>query len=376
MPTTPIADAGADQLLAYTSGTTTATITAGTQQWAGTTGTYKWTIVGGPQSNTASLSSTTAANPTLNSIDQWGNYRLFLIITNGEGVGSESNPLKAPDSAFCTVRMKGETIGLQRPAPGERNWHYPSISDVNDKRNHAAIEALEALRKEFNNRTVFGISDVSAATSTGTNLDKLMDNSSATGLHKHAGADVDPATTAALGTAKLHVAPVSAAAPVVLNKAYGSFEMRPSGTVLGALAGANGHAGGWVDSVIGVMANDANESMLHASVYVPFDIKIEQFAVSLRHGGVASGGGLTVKLMFLTDGEYAANTLGAPQTASTLTIAAPASDGLPLRAVSPALTQEVGAGRYLGVYVTAVGATAIAGMPSDMTATVYWSKTY
>lgn len=85
--------------------------------------TYAWSIVSDIGESGINITNTTAQNPTVASIDTWGNYRLFLVVTNtATGETSESDPLLAPDSAFMVIRVKSAQLDLEKPASGERNW--------------------------------------------------------------------------------------------------------------------------------------------------------------------------------------------------------------------------------------------------------------
>ena len=164
---------------------------------------YAWTILDKPDGSSAQFADTggqtsTLAEPTIENCDTWGNYRIFLVVTDNVAATSESDLLKAPNSAFGVVRVKN-SYGLQKLAKGERNYQ---------KHERDSIEELHDLRTDFNARTVNGIFDVVEATSTGPSLDNLMDGSYATNsgltggttLHNHKGTDVDAATTGANGT--------------------------------------------------------------------------------------------------------------------------------------------------------------------------------
>jgi hypothetical protein len=85
--------------------------------------TYAWTLLQKPAGSAASLISGTVQNPVLQNVDVYGNYRLMLVVTNtNSGAHSETDPLKAPNTAFVQVRCLGANAGLQKPAAGERNW--------------------------------------------------------------------------------------------------------------------------------------------------------------------------------------------------------------------------------------------------------------
>ena len=86
--------------------------------------TFSWTLLRKPTGSNAALQSSTISSPVLETIDVWGNYLLFLIVTNpATNESSETDPLRAPNSAFTTVEILGEELGLQKPAAGERDWN-------------------------------------------------------------------------------------------------------------------------------------------------------------------------------------------------------------------------------------------------------------
>ena len=91
---------------------------------AGANFTFSWTLLAKPPGSSASLSSNTNANASLDSIDTWGNYLCFLIVTNSStGETSEDDPLRAPNSAFVVVRVQSTQLNLEKPAGGERDWN-------------------------------------------------------------------------------------------------------------------------------------------------------------------------------------------------------------------------------------------------------------
>lgn len=137
-------------------------------------------------------------------INAWGNIRLFLIATNtATNETSETDPLKAPDSAFVTVRVRSVNASIQKPAAGERNWD----NDTNEWAQ--AIEDLAAAGVGIGDHNIIDHLDVVDAT--GADLEALTSggyaddpdgaNPNAGGmLHKHRGTDVDEGTVATRGT--------------------------------------------------------------------------------------------------------------------------------------------------------------------------------
>lgn len=85
---------------------------------------YSWFILKKPTGSTAALNSSSLQNPTLQNVDIWGNYRLFLVVTNTTtGVSSETDPVVAPASAFVQARVRSTTLQIEKPAAGERDWN-------------------------------------------------------------------------------------------------------------------------------------------------------------------------------------------------------------------------------------------------------------
>lgn len=176
---------------------------------------WQWYIMASPTGSTVALSSATAQNPLVNNVDIWGNVRLFLVATNtATSETSETDPLRAPSSAFVVVRVLSANEGIQKPAAGERNW-YDDLAVWADR-----IEAMSTLVGSFTPHTITQHSDVVDAT--GADLEVLTgggyadDPDSASPnpvnafghslLHKHHGSDIDIATTSTPGAIYLDTA--------------------------------------------------------------------------------------------------------------------------------------------------------------------------
>ena len=98
---------------------------------------FTWVLLKKPTGSSAAIPQASLQNTTLESIGVWGNYRVFLIVTNtSTGETSETDPVKAPASAFVHVRVLSEHLNLQKPAAGERDWQ--SIA-------HTWVEKLEEI---------------------------------------------------------------------------------------------------------------------------------------------------------------------------------------------------------------------------------------
>ncbi len=175
---------------------------------AAATFTWQWYIMSKPTGSAVALATPTAQNTLVNAVDVWGNVRLFLVATNSATlVTSETDPLRAPSSAFALVRVLSATQGIQKPAAGERNW-FDDLEVWADK-----IEAFGAGGGAVTPHTIVSHSDV--ATTTGADLDVLSGGGYADDpdlvtpnaanafgnslLHRHHGSDIDIATSAAPG---------------------------------------------------------------------------------------------------------------------------------------------------------------------------------
>jgi hypothetical protein len=102
--------------------------------------TYSWYLLRAPVGSNAALSASNVQQPTLESVDTWGDYRLFCIASNtATGETSEADPIKAPNEAFTQVRIRSTNLALVKPAPGERDWFSFAYEWVN------ALESLDPL---------------------------------------------------------------------------------------------------------------------------------------------------------------------------------------------------------------------------------------
>jgi len=102
---------------------------------------YTWTAIREPPGAAGAWKDglNNVQNPTWEDLQVWGNWRFFLVVTNtNTNETSETDPLKAPNSAFVHIRLKSERKGLEKPAPGERN-HWAQLWDLFD-----TVEGLES----------------------------------------------------------------------------------------------------------------------------------------------------------------------------------------------------------------------------------------
>lgn len=99
---------------------------------------YSWHILRKPAASAADFDDAQIASPTLEGVDVWGDYRIFCIATNTtSGDTSEADPIKAPNSNFCQVRVRSEHLALVKPAAGERDWFLYA---------YEWVDALEGLK--------------------------------------------------------------------------------------------------------------------------------------------------------------------------------------------------------------------------------------
>jgi hypothetical protein len=172
--------------------------------------TYRWYMMAIPPGSAAVFNDDLLQSPTLEDVDIWGNYRVFVVATNtNTGITSQQDPLRAPSSAFCVVRVLSPKQTIQKPAAGERNW----MNDVWEWAQR--IEDFESGMAPHNI-----IDHLDVVDATGFDLEVLTGGGyvddpepGATGaaanpanpfghslLHKHYGSDVDLATIATPGT--------------------------------------------------------------------------------------------------------------------------------------------------------------------------------
>mgnify|MGYP003647837125 CR=1 FL=1 len=316
---------------------------------------YKWYLLEGPAAHGASFSSDSIQSPTLNTIDTWGNYRLFMVVTNDAGTKSEEDPLLAPDSSFCVVRLISLKLDLEKPASGERNWHTNQ---------HALIGAAETLRVDFDAHTIVSHVDT---TTTGAELDLLSGAGYATAdgtetgtkLHKHPGSHIDGAS---LDGTKAGVIKLGA------SDAWGEGYVWPSET----MTFSSTHNGAWVKRVVGgssvvgwdpnivtdssdLLAAGFTQSPAVAVFYATTNMKIRQLSVALADSGFKLAGSSAAdwkwNLHILTPAQYQDNLwhTGAGLVAASTYVQFQAKNHWPASALSTALEISVTKGTYMVV---------------------------
>jgi hypothetical protein len=125
--------------------------------------TFSWSLLRKPTGSNATLNDSALQNPLLSSVDVWGNYLLFLIVTNSvTGETSQIDPIKAPPTAFLSVRVQSLELGLEKPSAGERDWYSKAHEWVDAIENHEErIDDLETLSQVFD---LNSLSDVTLGT--------------------------------------------------------------------------------------------------------------------------------------------------------------------------------------------------------------------
>lgn len=120
---------------------------------------YSWYLMRAPEGSSAALSASGIQDPILESVDVWGDYRLFCIASNpATGETSETDPIKAPNEAFTQVRVRSSNLALVKPAPGERDWFSYAYEWVD------ALESFDPLIDDHETR----ITNLEGATPTTT----------------------------------------------------------------------------------------------------------------------------------------------------------------------------------------------------------------
>lgn len=251
--------------------------------------TWAWSIVSQThQSPAISLSGGgTIQSPVVQAINTWGNTRCFLVATNAtSGATSETDPLRAPDSAFVTIRVRSAGAALQKIAAGERNWNNDADEWVQ------AIEDIHAGANGLPAHTLTQHSDVT--TSTGVDLDALTGGGYANdpdavtpnangALHIHTGPQVDEATRVARGTIKIENAAGPARAinveKMVLTASITSTQ-RDDGVVIQRI----------LPYTLGAIANSPSSEDLATWYLAYMGLTIRRLFVTMGDGGTSVPG--------------------------------------------------------------------------------------
>ncbi len=333
--------------------------------------TYSWSILSQTHQNPGLTLSGNGAvqNPTLEQVNTWGNIRCFLVVTNNNsGETSQTDPLRAPDSAFVTVRLKSPSATIQKIASGERNWHNDADDWVQ------AIEDIAAGNQGLPPHTITDHTDVVDAT--GADLEVLTGGGYANdpdavapnpngALHIHHGDQVDVATRNTRGTIALEDGNGPARAinveTIVLTASI-VWTRLDNGQVVPLIAPLT-----LEDDAVPFSGNLATWN-------VGEKVNIKRFSIALADGGTAQpgdfGGQYVFDLTIGTDAQFIADNL--QRTNIDLT-GAPAIDHQPLFLASAA-NIVVPAGNVIGL-VCAEGPSKVSeALGANLTATVVLAR--
>lgn len=337
----PIANAGPDQRFTFVSLPTSA-VMAGTGSFfapAVAITNYLWELVEKPVGSAAALSSTTAQNPTLNTIDTPGTYLLFLRVTDDTAQQSLGGKLTAESSAFVSIRAE-LTHALVKPSPSERDHHLILMewADNIDAEETALDTHIADGTDPHNTLSVAGTVVVGDAPAGAGEV--LVSGSATTAAWAAAGAQPD-AATATKGITFLAEAAVVAGSPkaVTRDRSKLTAEINDSFTALG-----------WEPGEVKVQLAGGNHNQCHKVWYVDEDNFAKTIDVSFRDGGLIAGGGYTVQLIHMTPAQFLSNTL--TTVLATVVTGAPAADNAPINKPANAVSAAVLGGNYLGVLVT------------------------
>jgi hypothetical protein len=347
----PLMNAGADITLAYSAisgGPTNQPLTGAATVYAPGTAisTWTWALIEVPAGSAASLSSTSAQNPTLNNIDLVGTYRLLLTGVDDAAQASETDKLLAPSSAFVTVAVTSQFAALKKPAPTQRNWQDEYW---------ALVDEADALRNELDTHVADNADphqtladtatvDVTDDPATG---EILVATGPTTAEWQAASAGLVPvAAVATLGRVKLTETPFDALNPKAVTRDKLFWTAKQQGSLL-----ASGFTPWLVQvpaAVIGVSGTPSPYSLVF---YAPYSFYLEQFHCIMEDGG-DTGGAYSFELHALSSTNYLNNAAG------TLLGTAPLAHatGAPTR-VNLSIGASVTSGTYLGVYVAAAPTT-------------------
>lgn len=311
--------------------------------------TWLWKLLDQPPGSTAALNDPTLQDPTLVGVDVWGNFLLMLVATDTlTAEVSETDPRKAPPTAFVVVRVLSAEASLQKPAIGERRW-APPIRELVDVVEGLALSSAAG-------HTIASHSDVAIAE--GADLDVLVGGGyayspdpmdpPATALHKHAGTHVDVATTTTQGTIKLEEPPADPLNPKAITRERMVYQGNFDGTLT-----ALGYAAGVVEPPAA-----SPDSECHVVWYFPYTVTITRFDVFLSDGG---DGAYEFRLVYGSQGDVEGNTMaivtdGGGGDAEVSGSAPAAHAPLVLGMAAPG-TWTIAAGTYVGLKCSTAPAT-------------------
>lgn len=330
---TVIANAGADQQVAFQTLPDDASLTGLAVGGSGTYVQWQWYVLDLPDGSTAALDNSALQNPIFQGLDLWGNFLLFLTVKDDLNEWSEEDPLLAPDSAFMAVRIEGVRTDVQKLASGERNF------------SRVLNEWAQALEDGASNLVNQIIEDHDTS-ATGAELNALTDGST-TSLHNHP-ASGSVATEIADGLVKLATAPTDAFNPKAVTRNLFALTALVDGTM---------GSSGWQPGVIDV-AGSGNFSKCCLAFRMIHALAIQDFTIAMADSG-SSGDTYEFELYEMTLTQYYNNDFGGATLLATMVLATGTSDKQPRAATTPVLA-SLAADNYLCLRVTSAP-TAIKG---------------
>lgn len=299
---------------------------------------YLWELLSAPAGSAATLSSTTAQNPTLNNVDTPGTYRLFLRVVDDQGTESETSKLAAPADAFVQIRAE-LTYGLVPLASGERGFaalanEWPEAVDSleADSRTHRADQTDPHLTLSDDGSVSVTNSPTAAA--------QILKSVSASEATWVAGSTEPDATTSVKGVIQLAEAALSPTAPKAVTRDRFKLQCGPINDSLTANGWEVGHLTPQVTSP---------QHPCHHVWYVDEDMRLKTVDFILLDSG-DSGTTYSLKIVRMTAAQYLAGNIA--DAIYTVGIVAGAAN-LPRSSPGGAVNADIAAGYYLGVLVAA-----------------------
>lgn len=298
---------------------------------------YEWTIVEKPSGSSASLSSTTAQNPTLNSVDVAGTYLMFLRVTDDNADVSQGDKLLADSSAFVHVRVELPN-GLVVPAPSERDYNdmvdeWPVDIDANETAMDAHIADVTDPHNTLSVAGTVVVADAPAGAG------EVLVSTGTTGAAWGA-SSVGDATTGAKGVVLLAEAPISAGSPKAVTRDRKEFT---AGPITGSLT-----ALGWEVGHVTVQATTPNNPC-HCWWYIEEDTRLKTWDWSFNDGGTIAAGIYSLALVRMSVAQFIAGTVS--DVLSATGGAGPLINHAPLSNVGNAINVDLTGGNYIGVLV-------------------------
>lgn len=93
---------------------------------------YSWTLLYKPPGSAVVLADATTSAPSFTP-DVVGTYRIFLVVTTSDSRSSETNPVRADETAFTNVTVLTANNSWLIPARGQKDWDsylYTILTDL------------------------------------------------------------------------------------------------------------------------------------------------------------------------------------------------------------------------------------------------------